>query len=263
MGLILTSIDENGIATITLNDEQNLNAMSEEMAAEFRLAVQGLKTDERLRAVVIKGAGRSFSAGGHLAMLKAKQEKSEKENYEGMLDFYNSFLSITTLRVPVIAAMHGAAVGAGLCVACAADIRIATESTKLGFTFLKLGLHPGMGCTFFLPRIVGVSRATELLATGRMLRSSDALAMGLVSSVCKNDELESSVHSIIDEILSCGPTATSQLLETMRGDLATLPDALKREASCQAKNYKSGEFKEGLSAVAEKRLPAFSPSKRT
>ena len=258
MSLILTTIDEAGTATITLNDEQNLNAMSEAMAGEFKQAVQSLRAHDGLRAVVLRGAGRSFSAGGHLEMLKAKQQKTERENYAGMLEFYNSFLSITSLNVPVIAAMHGAAVGAGLCVACAADIRIATESTKLGFTFLKLGLHPGMGCTFFLPRIVGQARATELLATGRMVSSAEALSMGLISKVCPPAELDQSVSAVLGEISKCGPQATSQLIETMRGDLSSLPPALEREASCQAKNYKSSEFKEGLQSVIEKRSASFS-----
>jgi enoyl-CoA hydratase/carnithine racemase len=258
MSLILTTIDEAGTATITLNDEQNLNAMSEAMAVEFKDAVQALRAHEGLRAVVLRGAGRSFSAGGHLEMLREKQQKTERENHAGMLSFYNSFLSITSLNVPIIAAMHGAAVGAGLCVACAADIRIATDATKLGFTFLKLGLHPGMGCTFFLPRIVGQARATELLATGRMISSTEALSMGLLSKVCGAEDLDSTVASTIKEISHCGRLATTQLIETMRGDLSTLSDALDREASCQAKNYKSAEFKEGLQAIIEKRSPSFS-----
>lgn len=258
MSLILTTIDEAGTATITLNDEQNLNAMSEAMAVAFKDAVQALRAHEGLRAVVLRGAGRSFSAGGHLEMLKAKQQKTERENHAGMLEFYNSFLSITSLNVPIVAAMHGAAVGAGLCVACAADIRIATDSTKLGFTFLKLGLHPGMGCTFFLPRIVGQARATELLATGRMISSTEALSMGLLSKVCSAEDLDSTVADTIKEIAHCGRLATSQLIETMRGDLLGLPEALDREAGCQAKNYKGAEFKEGLQAIIEKRSPSFS-----
>jgi len=169
MPLVTHSTDSRGIVTITLNDEANLNAMSEEMAAEFSSLVGALRTNKTAQVIILCGAGRSFSAGGHLEMLDAKRSKSKDTNHSEMLSFYNSFLSILELKVPIIAALHGAAVGAGLCLACAADIRIAASNTKLGFTFLKLGLHPGMGGTFFVPRIIGRSAATELLLTGRII----------------------------------------------------------------------------------------------
>jgi enoyl-CoA hydratase/carnithine racemase len=170
MSLVETSVDPSGIVTITLNDETNLNAMSEEMADEFSNLVRSLKASGTAQVIILTGAGRSFSAGGHLAMLDAKRTRSKEENRSGMLKFYDSFLSILSLNVPIIAALHGAAVGAGLCLACAADIRIATEDTKLGFTFLKLGLHPGMGGTFLVPRIVGRSFATELYSLGGLFQ---------------------------------------------------------------------------------------------
>ena len=260
MALVLQTIDSDGIATITLNDEANLNAMSDEMATEFAATVRTLRTQRGLRAVMLTGAGKAFSAGGHLAMLEAKRTKAPEENRVGMLSFYNSFLCIRDLKVPLIAALNGAAVGAGLCVACACDFRVASDSTKLGFTFLKLGLHPGMGATYFVPRIVGASMATELLVTSRVITAQEALRIGVVSRVCDAVDVMREARAIATEILSCGPDATAQLLETMRGDPALLTRALEREAACQSVNYASAEFSEGVAAVREKRSPNFTKS---
>jgi enoyl-CoA hydratase/carnithine racemase len=257
MALVTSSTDSQGIVTITLNDEANLNAMSEEMAAEFKALVQSLERSKAAKVIILSGAGRSFSAGGHLAMLDAKRTRTKEENRVGMLAFYDSFLSILKLNVPIIAALHGAAVGAGLCLACAADIRIAAEDTKLGFTFLKLGLHPGMGGTFLVSRIVGRSIATELLLTGRIISAHDALRIGLVSKLCAKDLVLQEAHAVAKEILACGPHSRTQLLETMRADLAALPTALAREAECQSVNYSSAEFAEGLASVKEKRPAKF------
>lgn len=258
MALVTTSQDTAGIATITLHDESNLNAMSEEMASEFAAAVQALKASKAARVVILTGAGKAFSAGGHLAMLDKKRSLSKEENRKEMLKFYDSFLSILELNVPLIAALHGAAVGAGLCLACACDIRIATAETKLGFTFLKLGLHPGMGGTFLVSRVVGRSMATELLLTGRIISAEEALRIGLVSRLCAKEALLEGAKEIAREILSCGPEASRQLLETMRADLTALPASLTREAECQSVNYGSVEFAEGLASVREKRAPNFS-----
>lgn len=257
MSLVTHSIDSYGVVSITLNDEANLNAMSEEMAAQFSTLVATLRSNHRIKVIILSGAGRSFSAGGHLEMLDAKRSRTREANHAGMLSFYNSFLSILDLKIPIIAALHGAAVGAGLCLACAADIRIAANNTKLGFTFLKLGLHPGMGGTFLVPRIVGNSIATELLITGRIISCDEAYRIGLVSKISDPENLIHDARSIAYEILACGPEARIQLLETMRGDLRGLPAALEREAQMQSINYNSTEFAEGLAAVREKRPAKF------
>lgn len=258
MSLVTLATDPFGVVTITLNDEVNLNAMSEEMAAEFKALVDSLAQAHTAKVIILTGAGRSFSAGGHLAMLDAKRTRSKEENRSGMLAFYDSFLGILKLNVPIIAALHGAAVGAGLCLACAADIRVAAEDTKLGFTFLKLGLHPGMGGTFLVSRIIGRSAATELLLTGRIISAQEGLRLGLVSKLCPKDSVLAEAQAIAKEILACGPLARAQLLETMRADLENLPAALGREAECQSVNYSGAEFAEGLAAVREKRAANYS-----
>jgi enoyl-CoA hydratase/carnithine racemase len=257
VGFVTRSIDAYGIATLTLNDEGNLNAMSEEMAREFSAAVVALKNESRVRAVIVTGAGKAFSAGGHLSMLEAKRAMSGEANRVAMQAFYDAFLCILNLKVPLIAALNGAAIGAGLCLACACDVRVASADAKLGFTFLKLGLHPGMGATFLVPRIVGRSMATELLLTSRVIDANEALRIGLVSRICARDTVVQEAHNIAKEMLYCGPEASAQLLETMRGDMSQLANALNREALCQSINYAGIEFAEGLAAVKEKRSPNF------
>jgi len=257
MSLVTLNIDTPSIATIALSDELNLNAMSEEMANQFRQVVSTLIQHGSLRAVILTGAGKAFSAGGHLEMLEKKRTIEPEENYRLMLDFYDSFLSLLTLQVPLIAAINGAAVGAGLCVACACDIRIASESAKLGFTFLKLGLHPGMGGTFLLPRIVGRAVATELLLTARIIDAQESLRLGLISQVVAHDKLVERAQAIAQEILKCGPLATKQLLQTMRADFNELKKALMNEARCQSINYAGAEYAEGLASVRERRVAKF------
>lgn len=259
MSLVEYKESSPGLGIITLNDPDKLNAMSEGMAEAFASTVAGLKSKAKeLRCLILTGAGKAFSAGGDLKMLQDKQLLSGEENRLRMLTFYDSFLSILDLGVPIVAAINGAAIGAGLCLASACDIRIASSGAKLGFTFAKIGLHPGMGATYFLPQVVGMSVATELLLTGRVIDAARALEIGLVSSVSEASNLLSDAQSIAQEISACGPEAVRQLVQSLRaGRFQSLENALNREAACQAINYKSSEFAEGVLATIEKRLAKF------
>lgn len=258
MALVEYEISEDQIGKITLNDPSNLNAMGQEMAAEFRALVERLRPDAKhIRALVVTGAGRAFSAGGNLEMLERKKAISGEENRRLMLEFYNSFLSILSLRVPLIAAINGHAIGAGLCVACACDIRIAAEGAKLGVTFTKLGLHPGMGGTYLLPRLIGFAAAAELMLTGRVIEAGEALRAGLVSRVVQATEVVEESLKVAREIAACGPESVRQTLESLRAGYGSLLEALEREALCQSINYASPEFAEGVRATIEKRAPKF------
>jgi enoyl-CoA hydratase/carnithine racemase len=243
---------------ITLNDPANLNAMGEDMAAEFKALVEKLRpAAATIRCLVLTGQGRAFSAGGNLEMLEKKIALSKEENRNRMLAFYDSFLCILSLQVPLIAAVNGHAVGAGLCVACACDVRVAAEGAKFGVTFTRLGLHPGMGGTYFLPKVLGTAAAAELMLTGRVIDAGEALRIGLVSRVVAPGALLDTAKSIALEIASCGPLATHQLVESLRGSHGLLAQALEREAGCQSVNYQGSEFKEGVRAAIEKRPADF------
>src|SRR5262249_10307005 len=149
-----------------LDDPEARNAMGEEMAAQFLRAAGELKNDRSVRVVVLTGRGRAFSGGGNLDMLETKTRIAKEENQRLMREVYRSFISILEIDVPVIAAVNGHAIGAGLCLALACDLRIASADAKLGLNFVHLGLHPGMGATYFVPRLVGDARAAELLYSG-------------------------------------------------------------------------------------------------
>ena len=258
MAKVTLSFPEEKIALITLSDPATLNAMGEDMAQEFAQSIAQIEVlSEKPRVLILTGEGKAFSAGGDLTMLYEKTKLSREENYKRMIEFYTSFLGFRSLEIPTIAVLNGAAVGAGLCVACAMDIRIAEESGKLGFTFTKLGLHPGMAATYFLPKVIGESHARELLLTGRIISSQEALRRGLVSEVVKDGDGVGRAIEIAKEILQTGPIATKDLLHTLDSIKDTLEDTLAHEARSQAENYAGAEFLEGISAVREKRKAKF------
>lgn len=244
---------ENGIYKLILNHPPTKNAMNEEMAAEFFKTIQDLKKDSRLRVLILTGEGETFSAGGNLDMLFAKTKISEKQNEKLMLEFYQSFLIITELNVPVIAAINGHAVGAGLCLSLACDLRIVLDSAKLGLNFVLLGLHPGMAATYFLPRLVGPAKTAELLFSGKILNAEEAIKIGLISQIANKDNFWTVVKNTAEQLLAAGPQAVSLLKESLRINAqADLKTCLSREAKSQAKSYASEEFLERITAAKRK-----------
>ncbi|MHB2018645.1 MAG: enoyl-CoA hydratase/isomerase family protein [Candidatus Xenobia bacterium] len=243
-----------GVGRLLLNDPERLNAMGEEMARDFSLMVTSL-AQRPLRALIVTGAGRAFSAGGHLEMLEARKAATLADNRSGMLAFYQAFLAWRELPFPIIAAVNGLAVGAGACLAAACDLRIAGEGSRLAFTFTRLGLHPGLGATWFLPRLVGPGRAAELLLTGRRVDAAEALSIGLVSRVVKDGELSEAAMVLAAQIAENGPEATQQLLNSLRHPATSLSQALQQEATAQAISFGSAEFARGLQAVRERQAP--------
>lgn len=246
------------VSQLVLSNAETRNAMSEQMAVEFLAAVTKLKASKEARVVILTGAGEAFSGGGHLSMLEAKTTLSREENRVKMLEFYHSFLSITELEIPVIAAVNGHAIGAGCCLALAADIRIAAKEAKLGFNFVSLGLHPGMGATYFLPRLVGDSLAAELLYSGSIISSDTALAMKLVNQICPAGEVLNKAQEMGEKIASNGPSSIRELKRNLKvGMPEALEAALQLEATAQAGDYVGPEFLEGIRAALEKRKANF------
>ena len=256
--MALVDLNLGRISSLTLNDPATRNAMSEEMAREFLAAIQQLKGSKEARVLILSGAGEAFSAGGHLAMLEAKTKLSKEDNRVRMLEFYHSFLSVTSLEIPVIAAINGHAIGAGCCLSLAADIRIAAKEAKLGFNFVTLGLHPGMGATYFVPKLVGPSLATELLYSGSIISSETALSMKLVNQVCSVGEVLAKANQLAEKIAANGPQSIRELKKNLSfGMKQQLELALEREAEAQAADYVGPEFLEGIRAAQEKRKAQF------
>ncbi|MCC6220406.1 MAG: enoyl-CoA hydratase/isomerase family protein [Deltaproteobacteria bacterium] len=251
------NLDKN-IAILTLNDTSCRNAMSEKMATDFSARITELRSEGDVRVLIIKGAGDVFSAGGHLDMLLEKPKMSEERNRQLMEVFYKQFLSIIDIEIPVIAAINGHAIGAGLCLTLGCDIRIAVESAKVGFNFVRIGLHPGMGATHLLPRLIGSGYAAELLYTGKIIGANDAAKIGLINHSVGQEQFDTFVNEMATSIAQASPQAVRQLKSSLRTNpLIPLSDSLKREAQCQAADYAGNEFKEGINAIIEKRSPRF------
>jgi len=254
------------VAVLTFNDAERLNAMTQAMGDALADAVTALRDAAGLRAVVLTGAGRAFSAGGDLGIIGERASEGaagakgggRRRNRAFMRAFYELFLSVRDLPCPTVAALNGAAIGAGFCVALACDVRVAAREAKLGLNFNRLGIHPGMGATWTLPRLVGPAHAAELLYTGRILDGDEAARIGLVNRAVPREQVLDEALTLARAIATCAPRAvrgTKQALARSLG--ATLSDQLGFEAERQAECYESSDLREGIAAVREKRDPRF------
>jgi enoyl-CoA hydratase/carnithine racemase len=254
------------VATVTFNDPARLNAMTEAMGHAIEARMGELASDASVRAVVLTGAGRAFSAGGDLAMIERMAREANahpsgetRERQRAfMRRFYGLYLSVRDLPQPSVAAINGPAVGAGFCVALACDTRIAASGAKLGLNFNRLGIHPGMGATWTLPRIVGPARAAELLFTGRSLLGDEAERIGLVNRSVPTAEVLPVALDLAREMAECAPIAvraTKRALAHTEG--ASLAEQLDFEAREQALCYESADLLEGLDAGRSRRAPRF------
>jgi enoyl-CoA hydratase/carnithine racemase len=254
------------VAIVTFNDPKRRNAMTEAMGHAIAEQMNALVGDPSLRAVVLTGAGRAFSAGGDLAMIEsmARQgssnpgDETRREISEFMRRFYALYLSVRDLPCPTIAALNGAAIGAGLCIALACDTRVAARDAKLGLNFTRLGIHPGMGATWNLPRIVGPAHAAELLFTGRILDGAEAERIGLVNRAVDVEAVLPEALEMARAIALSAPIAVRgtkrALARSLESDLA---GQLDFEAHQQSLCCESADLGEGLAAGRAKRPPQF------
>lgn len=263
--LVLRSGDE-AVAVLTFNDPERRNAMSAAMGEAFAASIAELSREESLRAVVLTGEGRAFSAGGDLGMIGGRAQQGS-EGPEGsarralretMRSFYGLFLSVRDLPCPVIAAVNGHAVGAGLCVALACDLRVVANEAKLGLNFTRLGLHPGMGASWTLPRLIGPARAAELLYTGRLIRGEEAERLGIANRSVPAGQVLDEALGLAREIAAAAPLAVRATRRALaRSEHVSLEDQLTFEAARQAECFETEDVREGLTAARERRDPKF------
>jgi enoyl-CoA hydratase/carnithine racemase len=247
------------ICVLTLNQPDKLNAMNDIMAKDFREAIEEIKTDPEPKVVIVTGAGRAFSAGGNLEKIAESVGTNPASRKKDSFSFYKSFLGIMDLRIPTIAAINGHAIGAGACLPLACDMRLAASSSKIAYTFAKIGLHPGMGAEYFLPRIIGQARAFELLMTGDTITAEEAYRIGLINHVVPPEGLMDRVMELAVKIAAMPVLPIRMLKESIPAAMrSNLTDTLHREATYQAVCYMSGDIREGVDAVREKRAPYFS-----
>ncbi len=246
------------VAVITLNLPDKRNAMSDPMTASWRQVMTELARDRRVAAVVVTGAGPAFCAGGDLSWLAGDPDATVDTLRTKMLAFYRSWLTIKSLEVPTIAAINGAAIGAGLAVALACDIRYAAQDARLAVPFTSLGLHPGMATTWSLPDVVGPAIARDMLLTGRAVTGAEAVGLGLASAAYPAPDLLPAALAAADRVASAAPIATRLTTLALRdGGHATFEAALAWEALAQPITMATADLHEGLAAVAARRPARF------
>ena len=246
-----------GVVLLTLDLPDKRNPMTDEMTAAWVEATDALRGDRSVRCVVVTGAGKGFCSGGDLGWLSSG-DATVDELRDKMLPFYRAWLGLRTLDVPSIAAVNGAAVGAGAALALSCDLRYAGASAKFTVPFAQLGMHAGMATTFTLPEVVGLAAARDLLLTGRVADSAEMLRLGLVSAVFDDAALLDSVLERAVQVASAAPVATRLHLEALRdGGHASLDRALQWEALAQPVTMATQDLQEGLAAKVERRTAVF------
>ncbi|WP_163527338.1 enoyl-CoA hydratase/isomerase family protein [Halobacillus ihumii] len=259
---------EDHIATITLNRPDRLNAFSEEMIHLWIEALETVRDSEQIRAVLIKGNGKGFCAGGDIKEMIAGNGfyKSEEDLTSTGLARKNSLwkkvqripLLLEEIDQPVIAQMHGAAFGAGLDMALMCDIRIASEEIRLSESYVNVGLVPGDGAAYFLPRLVGKDRALDMLWTGKVIEAEEAKEMGLVTFVVPQDEVENFTDNYLQKIVN-GPQQAIRLTKraVYQSENMSLRSSLDMISSSMGLVTELEDYQQGVQAIVEKRKATF------
>ncbi len=251
------------VAILKFNRPDAMNALGMAGDGDAVLAAcSALNADRAVRCVVLTGEGKCFSAGGDLKAL-ADPDGPFTGDAVKVRDHYRHGIhriarALYGLDMPVIAAVNGPAIGLGCDVACLADIRIASDRARFSVTFLKLGLVPGDGGSWLLPRVIGMSRAAELFFTGDLIDANTAASWGLVSRVVAHDALMDEALTLAEKIAAM-PMHSLRLTKTLlrQGTSATFDDALEMAANAQVMSHSTPDFREGVAALIEKRPPRF------
>ena len=260
---IVRSEAVNHVVTLTLDRPDSMNPLGAKGDGDaFAAACDAINADMDVRCVILTGAGRAFSAGGDIKAMKERTGTfggTAPEISDGYRNNIHKVLrALYGLRVPLIAAVNGAAIGLGCDLACLADMRIASDKAKFGVTFLKLGIIPGDGGTWILPRIIGEARAAELFYTGDVIDAATAQEWGLVSRVVDGDSLMDEARALADKIAAMPPHALRQAKNLMRqGRSVSYDTALEMAANTQALMHLTDDHMEGIDALLEKRSPRF------
>ena len=247
----ITVQKEDLIATITLNRPEKLNAVNEEMIDELMEAMRELRQDNDVRVVIITGSGRGFCSGGDLSM-SIYQTTGVAEVYQFMDRLGDLAIGIRSMSKPIIASVNGVAAGGGCNIALACDLIIASEEARFIQIYATKNLHPDVGATYFLPRLVGTAKAMELLLTGRMVGAEEAARIGLVNSVVPADQLESTTKELAMTIAKISPVVAHMIkVSTYEGAASDLPAALENETRGAVIVMASGIWQETVKAFTQ------------
>lgn len=244
-----------GVGLLTLNRPAERNSMTAELLDAFAAVIPVVRADAGLRCLVLTGSGSCFSSGADLT--KQIQRGGAGLPHEASYAMYTPFLSLLDVEVPVVGALNGHAVGGGFGLSLLCDLRVGNAEARYGANFTRLGLHPGLGIAYLLPRLIGHAQAVELLYTGRLVDGREAERLGLLRAVAAAEVLPAAT-ALAQEIARAAPLAVRSTKATLRQHLAwDIRAAAQREAFAQAATIQTEDFKEGMAALLGKREPSF------
>jgi len=246
----------NGIATLTLNRPDKLNAFNNTMTKEIEMVLDDASQNDDIRVIVVTGAGRGFCSGADVSNMSARKEPRSRRSPLTILGDFG--LSLARFEKPIIAAINGVAAGAGLSIAVLCDIRIAAEDARFAASWVKRGLIPDVGATYLLPKLIGIEKAYELMYTGDIIDAATAKEIGLVSHVVPQDELMRTANELATKVAK-GPPIAMQLIKRVvfRSMLEDLTSQFVFETYAQNICYSSEDYKEGVASFMEKREAQF------
>ncbi|HVL81498.1 MAG TPA: enoyl-CoA hydratase-related protein [Actinomycetota bacterium] len=252
----ITATREAGVLWLRMNRPDKLNALTTTMSHELEDAVRGAGSDDEVRCVVLTGEGRGFCAGQDLAEVSGEDRPDIAEH---LADTYHRLVpTMIALPKPIVAAINGVAAGAGLSLALACDVRLASDAARFTQAFVKIGLIPDSGGTHLLPRVVGYAKALELSITGDLIDAAEAHRIGLVNRVIGAEGFADEVRTYAERLSAMPTLAIGETKKLMLEALTLgLPEALSREAAAQSRMGKTDDHQEGLRAFSEKRDPDF------
>ncbi len=246
------------VAILTLCDESSRNALSPPMVAALRRALEECADDPAVGAILITGAGTAFSAGGDIKRMAAIAGGDPAERLASLHDAHKIPLLMATYPKAIVAAVNGAAAGAGLSLACACDLRIASSSARFSAAFVKVGLSTDFGAAWNLPLLVGHAKARELLLTGRTVDAQEAERIGLVHQVVAPEELQARAWELAYQLAHGPVQAHAAIKRNLHASTtATLPELLDLEAEQQVQLTRTADHREAVDAFLNKRAPAF------
>lgn len=247
-----------GVATISLNRPKVLNAFDGRMHEEVRVALDEVADDDEVRAIVLRGEGRGFSAGADLAQI-IEGSDGDPDLGAYLRETYSRLVTrLVSMEKPVIAALHGPVYGAGLGIALACDMRVAAGSAKFSVAFIKIGLMPDAGVSFFLPRIVGLGRAMEMSMLGDAVEAEEAHRIGLVNKLVSDEALAEETDALARNLAALPTRALGKIKQSLYASFESdLESALEAEAEGQTFCGYTNDHREGVAAFFEKRAAEF------
>jgi enoyl-CoA hydratase/carnithine racemase len=251
--------EDSGITTITLNRPEKLNALAGHMRRDLAEALESAGSDRSVHVVVITGAGRAFCAGGDIRAMAALIEEKDADEFSRLLGSARRVITaIRQMPKPVIASIGGPASGAGFNLALACDLRIASTDASFSQSFVKVGLHPDWGGTYFLPRLVTPNKACELFFLGETLDANEAQRLGIVNFVVEPAALETETRKLAERLRAAPAISIAAAKQAVyMSQTAELEEMLRFETEAQLRCFESEDGREGVRAFLEKREPKF------